>query len=330
MAASKEKLSVLIIGCGAIAGGYDEQDMTGQNTLGQNILGKNILGPNILSHAKAYKTHGGFDLVGCLDLDRAIAQDFAKFWGVNKAYNSLDQAMKDRNFDIVSLCTSTPSHESYLRRLADQGIRLIFCEKPITDNLASAREMAALHKDNMAVNYIRRFDPDIIQLAQAINDKKYGKFLSGTARYNKGLYNNGSHMTDLLHWLLGPMSVRSAGDIIEDFWPDDPTLSARLEPDQGGQIELIGSDVQLGMIFDLDLVFAQARITLSDFSRRLTIQSGDGPDEQITTGLNRGMLNAVANIYDHLAQGATLQSTAANGLSALEICARIRAMAGLS
>ncbi len=311
----KENFSLLIIGCGAIAGGYDQED---------------IEGPNILTHAKAFKSHAGFDLAGCLDADLKTAQDFADIWGVEAAYESLEQAMRDRNFDIVSICTPASSHELYLRQLQNYNVRFIFCEKPIADNLKTAREMAAFYPDNMAVNYIRRFDPEIRQLAKDIQDNKYGGFISGKAHYNKGLYNNGSHMTDLIHMLLGPVMVKATSGIIYDFWPDDPTISAKLETKNSGPIDLIGSDMRTGMIFDLELIFDQAIISLTDFSQTLAIKPQNGPKKITKTVQNREMFNAVSNIYDHLTQGAALQSKARNGLLALETCDDIRRMAGLS
>lgn len=312
--AVKENFSVLIIGCGAIAGGYDAED---------------IPGPNILTHAKAFNTHQGFDLVGCLDVDQATAQSFADTWQVNKAYASLEQALSECDFDIISICTSTPSHESYLRQLNNYDMKLIFCEKPITDNLSSAREMSGLYKDNMTVNYLRRFDPEIRQLSSNINRGEYGRFISGKAKYNKGLYNNGSHMTDLLHMLFGSLKVKAAGEINHDYWPDDPTLSARLETDSGAQIGLIGSNVRNGMIFDLELVFEQAQISLTDFSNTINIRPKDRPGRQIKTSLKLDMLHAVSNIYDHLTLGTKLCSNAENALLALETCGTIRKMAGL-
>jgi len=311
----QEKFSVLIIGCGAIAGGYDAED---------------IEGPNILTHAKAFKLHDGFNLAGCLDTDLKIAQDFADSWGVEKAYKNLEEAMADRNFDIISICTSTPGHVPYLRQLQKYNVRFVFCEKPIADDLQAAREMAALYPDNMAVNYIRRFDPKIRRLARGIQDKKYGSLLSGEARYTKGLYNNGSHMADLIGMLLGKITVKASDAIIYDFWPDDPTISATLEVACGGQIDLIGSDVAAGMVFDLELMFDQAIIRLTDFSQALAIKPVNGPETIFRTTPNREMLDAVSNIYDHLTEGAELQSKAVNGLSALETCEDIRRMAGIS
>ncbi|NOZ43211.1 MAG: Gfo/Idh/MocA family oxidoreductase, partial [Alphaproteobacteria bacterium] len=171
------EFSTLIIGCGAIAGGYDAVD---------------IAGPNILTHAKAFRSHPGFDLVGCVDRDPVRAQNFAAVWQVEQAYPTLDAALESRNFDVISLCAPTPDHENILRRVEPYNPRLVFCEKPLTDRIASARAMAALYRDRMAVNYLRRFDPELRRLARAIAAGKYGRLSSATARYNKGLYNNGS------------------------------------------------------------------------------------------------------------------------------------------
>ncbi|NOZ65681.1 MAG: Gfo/Idh/MocA family oxidoreductase [Alphaproteobacteria bacterium] len=305
--------STLIIGCGAIAGGYDAADVTG---------------PNILAHAKAFNTHDGFDLVACADRDPGIARDFADLWQVDRAYDDLEDALNDREYDIISVCTSTPSHEPILRRLQGTSAKLILCEKPITDNIVTAREMADLYGGRMAVNYLRRFDPEIRRLAAAIRAGQYGSFVSAKAIYNKGLYNNGSHMTDLLHMLIGPLRVIESGAVTHDFWPDDPTLSARLESQSKAPITLTGTDVRHGMTFDLSLDFEQAEISLTDYSQTLTIRTAAGA-EKIEADLNRGMYNAVANIHDHLTNRTPLYSTAENAVPALEVCHEIRRLAGL-
>ncbi len=310
----RQGFSTLIIGCGAIAGGYDEGD---------------IAGPDVQTHAKAFQLHEGFDLSGCIDRDHARAEEFARIWQVGQVYESLDQALADRDFDVISVCTSTPGHEKILRKLHSTNPRLVFCEKPLTDRIASARDMAALYQGRLAVNYLRRFDPHIRRLARQISDGEYGDFLSAKACYNKGLYNNGSHMTDLIQMLTGPLKVTAAGVITRDFWPDDPTISAHLESRNGAPVELIGSDVRHGMVFDLDLVFECARISLTDFSNRITIRIKDRGEQSFTCDLNRGMLNALSNIHDHLITGAALFSTGENALSALGICADIRKMSGL-
>ncbi len=136
-------------------------------------------------------------------------------------------------------------------------------------------------------------------------------------------------MTDLLHMLLGSLLVKEAGRIIHDFWPGDPTVSAELTTASGAAIDMTGTDMRQGMTFDLTLEFEQARIILDDFSRRLIIKPSDGLEMTVETGLNRAMLHAVSNIYDHLTGGATLYSTGENALSALKVCAEIRKKAGL-
>jgi len=311
----RQEFSTLIIGCGAIAGGYDEGD---------------IAGPDVQTHAKAFQHHDGFDLSGCIDRDHARAQEFAKIWQVGQVYQNLDQALADRNFDVISVCTSTPDHEKILRKLHATNPKLVFCEKPLTDRMASARNMATLYQGRMAVNYLRRFDPDIRRLARRIAGGEYGDLLSAKACYNKGLYNNGSHMTDLIQMLTGPLKVIEAGAITGDFWPDDPTISAVLESRNGAPVGLTGSDVRDGMIFDLELVFEGARISLTDFSNRITIRTQDGGEQSFTCDLDRGMLNAVSNIHDHLTTGAGLFSTGENAVQALGICADIRKKAGLA
>jgi len=306
--------SVLIIGCGAIAGGYDAENMQS---------------PDILTHAKAFQTHPGFEMVACVDPDGDKAQEFSGKWAIPKHYTMLSEALRAQKYDIISICSPTASHEACLREIESHGAKLVFCEKPITGDISSARLMVQRFRHKMVVNYLRRWDPALISLAGEIASGKYGKLISAQAHYNKGLYNNGSHMIDLLGMFFGDLTVVSAGRPVYDFWPDDASLDARLLTKEGQPIEFVGGDVREGMRFDLYLRFEKAKISLEKFSDHIRMEFADGHIETRKSSLSRGMYQAVSNIYDHLVKDEKLLSTQENGLKAMEVCADIRIKAGL-
>lgn len=308
------RFSVLIIGCGAIAGGYDQNDRDG---------------PKILTHAKAFNLHPGFEVRGCVDMDVDKATEFSKFWSIPQAYSTLGEALADQDYDIICLCSSTASHQACLQEIQDRPFKLVFCEKPITDNIISSREMAGLFQDKMVVNYLRRFDPALITLAQEIKSGKYGELLSAKAHYNKGLYNNGSHMIDLLQMFFGDLKVISAGRPVHDFWPQDATLDGILCTKTGARVSLEGGDVRQGMRFDLYVTLEKAHLAVENFSDKISVKYNNGHTESRQTSLDTGMQQAVLNIYEHLVKATQLLSTAQNGLQALEICSDLRKNAGM-
>ena len=90
-------LSVLIVGCGRIAGGFDEKRSTEEHAL---------------SHAGAYSKRSDVVLAACVDPDIEIAERFAERWSVSEAYSGCEEIPAGREFDIVSICTPTAVHSS--------------------------------------------------------------------------------------------------------------------------------------------------------------------------------------------------------------------------
>ena len=78
------------------------------------------------------------------------------------------------------------------------------------------------------MNYTRRFVPEIRSIREAIKSGNYGAFLTGTGYYGKGLLHNGSHMVDLLQFLVGEVGKVAKVSEIVDFYDHDPSVSALL------------------------------------------------------------------------------------------------------
>jgi predicted dehydrogenase len=321
-----DMLSVLIVGCGNIAGGYDSSVANSERE-------------GYLTHASAYLRHGGFKLAACVDTDESTLVRFRARWGVQNAYTSLLEALEENpQLDVVSICTPTCEHSNNLRQVLSARPRLVFCEKPIAPNLIEASSLVNAYQVAgipLAVNYTRRWDPDIRALKAALEDGTWGMVRTAVAYYGKGVLNNASHMVDLLHFLLGPLKLMSIGTPVWDHWEDDPTVPALLETAGGVSVHLVATDARDYSLAELQLVTERGIITLeeSGFSwrERKVCVSEHFPGYRVVAEatqrhgrLGLAMLNAVSNIFYAISNGSILASTGNTALLTQEVCQQIR------
>jgi predicted dehydrogenase len=241
---SQDFYDVLIIGCGNIAGVFDMTRAVDQPAL---------------SHAGAYTRNGKFKLKGCVDPDEQKRIAFAKHWKI-KDHSSDLEALNGTigSFDVISICSPTVLHHKHLDLAIDLQPRLIFCEKPLTLDLSTARSLVdRCHAMGitLAINYSRRWDPSIDELIDQLNRGQWGLVRSVIGHYNKGIMNNGGHMIDLLLRILGPLEFVTTSTVNFDFPGTDPTVAALLSADSG-RVPVYLSPACAGdySIFELELI----------------------------------------------------------------------------
>jgi predicted dehydrogenase len=325
MSANAE-LSVAIIGCGAIAGGYDE--------------GKPKEADGVFSHAGAYRAAGGFRLAAAIEPNPARRAAFQAHWGVEAAFADFESwAASGRRADVVSVCAPTQHHADILDRLIALRPRAVFCEKPLAHAAAESRRLAAAYKRAsipLAVGYLRRWDQSMQALRAEL--PRWGALRNATAHYSKGILHYGCHLLDLLGWLLGPLSPREVSKSIWDHGPQDPTLDATLITADGAPIRLVGCDSRDFDQFELRLTCAGGVIDIEDFGRRIrrrrARRSPAFPDHVlledapfVATGLDQALLAAVRNLRDAALDGATLKADGYSAADAEALCEALRARA---
>lgn len=318
-----EQLSVLILGCGNIAGGFDANRTTGELPL---------------THAGAFCAHGGFRLAACVDPDAARRAAFRERWNVGADYCSMDVIPADgQHFDIISICSPTALHAEHLEAAIALAPRLIFCEKPVTGSLAETAalvERCRLEGILLAVNHTRRWAPDVISLRDQLAAQTFGQVRSVTATYNKGLFNNGGHMVDLLRMLFGTLDVRWAGTPVHDLWPADPTVPAVLSSEAGVPIYLATAHAADYALFELQIVAETAVLTMESGGASWRVRRAiDSPHfigykalsagERIEGEYNFAMRNAAANIHNAVNSAMPLLSDGQSALAAQRVCQAI-------
>lgn len=318
---------VLIVGCGNIAGAFD--------------LGRPA-SELPYTHAGAFTRDGRFSLAACVEPDAERRHAFMGAWGVSTGFSSMDEVVGSAlQFDVISICSPTQCHAPDLENALRLKPKLIFCEKPVTTSLAQTeRLVAACRQANilLAVNYTRRWDPDIFRLQADMRAGAWGQLRSIVGIYNKGISNNGSHMLDLLHLLVGPVDVVKVDKPIQDFFSDDPTVPVWLEGTNGLPVQLVCGHAGDYAIFELQLIFSHGVLAMEDGGlfwreRHAAASATFKGYRMLDAGMRRvgnypsAMRGAVDNIYRAIARGDTLASTGDNALAAQRLCEQIKQQA---
>jgi len=317
-------IETLVIGCGNIAGGFDE--------------GRPADAPPF-THAGAYRENPAFTVTACMDPDAGRRETFRDYWGVGDAVESLSDlhGMSGR-FGVVSICSPTDWHASQIEDVLALRPRLIFCEKPLAKSLVESQALARRCADAgilLAINYTRRWDPQLVALAGELAAGARGAVRSVSATYGKGIVHNGSHMIDLLAMLFGELDIVAVGQPSFDFWPDDPSAPALLRSADGVPISLSINHSADYAMFECTIVTEAGTLTMLDggrrwAERRATVSKAFagyrdlGDIEVRAGGYDLAMRGAVANIAAALAEGQPLASDGGNAVYAQRICEEIR------
>ncbi|MFW5987915.1 MAG: Gfo/Idh/MocA family oxidoreductase [bacterium] len=182
-------------------------------------------------------------------------------------YNSLDDVIKNEDFDAVSIGAPTFAHYEAVMKAAEAG-KAIFCEKPLSLTLEEAEKMEKIVKEKdliFQIGFMRRFTEDFIHAKKLIEQGKIGEVImvksvgrspgSGTpsnwiADVNKSnglLAEVNSHDFDAVRWLAGKefKEVFAYGsnlksDSIKDKYPefyDTVTVNIKFEDEILGMVD---------------------------------------------------------------------------------------------
>jgi len=287
-------LSSAIIGCGFVAGGYDETPAPGV----------------IQTHALAYRMCPETTLVAVADSDLDRARRFAGHWDVEHAYDDAQAMLAAHQPDIVSICSPDDTHEDYLRLcLAMPSVRGVWCEKPLSLSPDGCEELVEQFRQagkSLLVNFQRNFTTAYRQLKGELTSGKYGVIQKVVVHYTKGVIHNGSHAMDLLvGWFGLPDSMHVLSTQV-DYKRTDPTVDALLVFD-GVSVYLLGFNEKNYSLFEIHLYTETSTLSLTEGGRKLRVKrvqkqsTASGHRELETSfdkdmGLNMAMLDALNSL----------------------------------
>lgn len=316
---------VLIIGCGNIAGGFDT-----------------ARSPNLppLSHAGAYTQHGGFRLRACVDPYESRCMAFARHWGVDRHVADLGALGAEPGaFDVISICSPTALHHEHLVQALALRPRVIFCEKPLTSDIATATRLVrdcSKGGVTLVVNFSRRWDPALAEIVTQLREGRWGAIRSVVGHYNKGILNNGGHMVDLLLRLVGPLELVTTTCAEFDFWESDPTAAVLLTAAQGRvPVYINPAHARDFAYFELEIVCEFGVIRMQSGGTEWQLRDAApspmfsgyrslGAAKQIEGRYLETMTRAIGDIHAHLQSGTAVSSTGEDALQVQELCAQIQ------
>jgi predicted dehydrogenase len=292
--------------------------------------------PHILTHAHGYKACEGFEIVGFVDSSLDKAQAASARWG-GTAFESIEELFETQATEVVSICLPDELHYATLLALAEKPLKFIFLEKPAVTTAEEADVVRTLYAElpiKVQVNYTRRFVPEIRSLREAIRRGHYGAFLTGTGYYGKGLLHNGSHMVDLLQFLVGEVGRVAKVSEMVDFCDQDPSVSALLTMVCGGVFHLCHIDCRKFHVFELDLTFERKRIRICGLGTIIEEYSvadhglfegfrALNKDAEYATEHSKAMFHAITNIRNNLERNEPLVCTLEEASDTVKTCSRI-------
>jgi predicted dehydrogenase len=222
-------------------------------TIGVGLVGYKFMGR---AHSNAYRQVATFfpdvalkpDMAAVCGRDAAAVQDFAAQFGWRSTETDWQKLVTRDDIGLVDVSTPGDTHAPIAIAAAEHG-KHVFCEKPLANTLAEARQMlAAVRKAGVVgmVNFNYRRVPAVQLAKKLIDDGRIGKIYHWRAVYlqdwimdpnfplvwrlNKDtagsgtLGDLGAHIVDLARMLVGEITTLTG--LTETFIKQRPVLGA--------------------------------------------------------------------------------------------------------
>jgi predicted dehydrogenase len=191
------------------------------------------------SVAAACRASHRLQVVAGADIDPGKRAAFAKRWEVPAVYDDYVEMIRREKPDMVAICTLGPLHAEMAVRVAEEGVKMIYCEKAIACSMDEADAvLAAVQGNNVLFNsgVLRRFNRSYHQARDLIQQGEIGEPQAAVHYARTNLLHGHIHSLDTLSFLLGDPKVESIwGELnsIDHRIPDN-----RLDADPYGIFQL--------------------------------------------------------------------------------------------
>jgi predicted dehydrogenase len=223
------------------------------NTIGVGLVGYKFMGR---AHSNAYRQVAAFfpdvalrpEMTAVCGRDEAAVKGFAEQFGWRSYETDWKKLVERQDIGLVDVSTPGDTHAPIAIAAAEHG-KHVFCEKPLANTLAEARQMrAAVEKAGVVgmVNFNYRRVPAVQLAKKLIDEGRIGKIYHWRAVYLQDwimdpnfplvwrldkntagsgtLGDLGAHIVDLARMLLG--EITSVTGLTETFIKQRPVLAA--------------------------------------------------------------------------------------------------------
>jgi len=261
---------------------------------------------NYYSHAKSFYDHPDFDLKYLIDPDVEKLLAGEKRYG-DTATTCRDVLEIDTLPEILVLAADQAVNRYVFSQLNERKeVKLFILEKPFWNSELDYADLES-YSEKCIVNYPRKYLPRLNQIRTEIQAGAYGKPLGGHLWYSKGLRNNGSHLIDLINYLLGGQYDLESVQVFHqvfDYLEEDQSIGFSIEYQlDGKQFPVIfqtGNEKNFSLI-ELDIIFEKSRFRFYHFGEKVETYrvEKDPVLHNYTNLISSDQINLEANKYGY-------------------------------
>ncbi len=209
------------------------------------------------AHARYYAANEKTQIVAGADIHEGRLNEFCDAFSIAARYSDYHELLAKERPDIVSICTWQESHPEITIACAEAGVKGIFCEKPMGEDLAGPEKMVQVCEDRgvkLAIHHQSRYRPSMVAVRDLIANGGIGGPVSLVWHTGDGLLNSASHAIDWYRFVLGdPMwelVVGQAGRHTNRYERGTPIedFCAAVVHFDGGHEMLLESDLNGGKV----------------------------------------------------------------------------------
>lgn len=185
-------------------------------------------------HTPPLVNHPQVELVAASDIVEPARETFAAEFNVPRTYADAAEMLQAEQPDIVSICTWPPLHAELTELAFANGVKAVWCEKPMAVHLVEAdRMVAAAEKANgvLVINHQRRFLSRYNHAIKLMRDGVIGDIIQINGICRGDALTDGTHLIDMTRWLNGD------DEITRVFGAIDMTNMGEINPDGMGTVE---------------------------------------------------------------------------------------------
>lgn len=204
----QREVRAAIIGTGRIGNSYDDEVTERRAAAwyqGENRhVGIYTIFP--VNHADAYQSTAGYQLIAAANRTQDKLNAFGSRHGVRALYTDYRELLRQEKPDVVSVCTQSAEKAEIVIAAAEAGVKAIVLEKAVATSMLEADAMVQSCEARgvlLAVNYPYRFSPMTRAARQLIQEGSLGEISSITIHGGGGMVHVGTHMTDIMRFLVG-------------------------------------------------------------------------------------------------------------------------------
>jgi predicted dehydrogenase len=251
------RYKAVIIGAGKIGSGYDTPKSKA-----------------VLTHAHALSNNPRIELVGITDTDSVRGKAEARKWKT-VYWADMRTMLIEVNPDIIVIATPSETHKDLLREAFKVKPKVIIVEKPVVNKkseMNSIRRAGSKAGVPVVVNFRRRFDGTVSEVRDGLIKGTYGRVLSASALYSKGILHNGSHLIDLARYFFGEMTSSKMSFAVEDFPSGEPSLGGVATFEHCPQFYFMAGDERSFYVFEMTILTEKYRIRFIHEGRTVTFE----------------------------------------------------------